>query len=101
MVQPEPTPPCNRPHAKHIEAGSNIQKEKLFRPGHIGHPHHKGNKPVSKSTNKHRHNEKENHNNSMSCDNYIIGVSVHSTSPKTSKLHAKHAAKTRTSNPKT
>jgi len=33
IVHLEPTLPCNRPQARHIEAGKSIQKEKLFRRG--------------------------------------------------------------------
>jgi hypothetical protein len=33
IVQPDPTLPCRRPQAKHIEAGKSIQKEKLLRRG--------------------------------------------------------------------
>merc|ERR1711937_666040 len=84
IVQPEPTLPCKRPHAKHIEAGSSIQKEKLFRRGQAisGTPIIEGisqflNPPIS------------------------IGITIHSTSSKTSKLHTKHTTKARTSDPKT
>merc|ERR1719394_1635442 len=91
IVQPEPTLPCKRPHAKHIEAGSSIQKEKLFRRGQAI-----SGTPIIIGITK-----KKNHNNSVSSNNYIIGMSIHSTSSKTSKLHTKHTTETRTSDPKT
>ena len=34
IVHPDPIPPWNKPCNKHIEEGTNNQKEKLFKRGH-------------------------------------------------------------------
>merc|ERR1719197_821229 len=61
-------------------AKASKKKNVKARPSHIRNSHHKRYKPISKTTDEHRHHKKKNHNDAMASNNHIIGMSIHATS---------------------